>query len=130
MFAKQGFKIVFIPRNVSVSNLLLVSKKTGSPLVHVIHLCVGQSGSHAKDMLSFWSKNQFGIKIYVCRMVWGLVGYGCRLAVLAHGFGVGHSGLRQPKVAKSRVTKKWSFSGHGPTPKILTFFFGVCISVG
>ena len=56
-------------------------------------------------------------------MVWGLVGYGCRLAVLAHGFGVGHSGLQQPKVAKSRVTKKWSFSGHGPTPENSDIFF-------
>ena len=56
-------------------------------------------------------------------MVWGLVGYGCRLAVLAYGFGVGHFGLRQPKLAKSRVTKKLSFSDHGPTSKNSDIFF-------
>ena len=86
--------------------------------------------SHVINVSEFWARNQFIIKIYVCRMVWGLVGYGCRLAVLAHGFGVGHSGLRQPKLAKSRVTKKWSFSGHGPTPENSNIFFRVCINVG
>ena len=68
-------------------------------------------------MLSFWSKNQLGIKIYVCRMVWGLVGYGCRLVVVVHGFGVGHSGLYIRKLSKPGVTEKLSFSGHGPTPE-------------
>ena len=55
--------------------------------------------------------------------VWGLVGYGCRLAVLAHGFGVGHSGLCLRKLSKTGVTKKWSFSGYGPTPENSDFFF-------
>ena len=56
-------------------------------------------------------------------MVWGLVGYGCCLAILAHGFVVGHFGLCIRKLSKTCVTKKWNFSGHGPTPKIRTCFF-------
>ena len=63
-------------------------------------------------------------------MVWGLVGCGCRLAVLAHGFGVGHFGLRQPKFAKSRVTKNEVLVVMDPPPKILIFFFRVGINVG
>ena len=55
-------------------------------------------------------------------MVWGLVGYGCRLAVVAHGFGVGHSGLRQPKLTKSRVTKNGVLVVMDPPRKIITFF--------
>ena len=66
----------------------------------------------------------------VCRVVWGLVGYGCRLAVVAHGFGIGHSGLCLRKLSKTGVTKKWSFSGHGPTPENSDIFFRVCINVG
>ena len=90
----------------TVNNLLLVSKKTGSTLVLLlIYVWVSQLVMIMTNVSSFWSQNQFVIKIYVCRMVWGLVGYGCRLAVLAHGFGVGHFGLRQPKLTKSRVTK-------------------------
>ena len=84
---------------------------------------VSESVSHVMSQSEFWSRNQFVIKIYVCRMVWGLVGYGCRIAVLAHGFGVGHSGLCIRKLSKTGVTKKWSFSGHGPTPKNSDIFF-------
>ena len=86
--------------------------------------------SHAISPLSIWSMNQLVIKKCVCRMVWGLVGYGCRLAVLAHGFGVGHFGLCIRKLSKTGVTKKWSFSGHGPTPENSDIFFRVCINVG
>ena len=78
---------------------------------------------HAISVSNFWSRNQFIIKIYVCRMVCGLVGYGCRIVVVVHGFGVGHSGLGLRKLSKTGVTKKWSFSGHGPTPKKSGIFF-------
>ena len=56
-------------------------------------------------------------------MVWGLVGYGCRLAVLAHGFDIGHSGLCIRKLSKTGVMKKYSFSGHVPTPENPVIFF-------
>ena len=84
---------------------------------------VNWSRCHAINYSSFWSKNQFVIKIYACRTVWGLIGYGCRLAVVAHGFGIGHFGLCIRKLSKTGVTKKWSFSGHGPTPENSDIFF-------
>ena len=58
---------------------------------------------------TFWSMNQLVIKKCVCRMVWGLVGYGCRLAVLAHGFGVGHSGSRQAEIGQITGHEKMEF---------------------
>ena len=109
----------------------MVSKKILLALaIYLNYVWMSQLVTIRTSQLSFWSRNRLVIKICVCRMVWGLVGYGCRLAVLDHGFGIGHFGLQQPKLTKSRVTKKWSFSGHGPTPENSNIFFRVCINVG
>ena len=42
-------------------------------------------------------------------MVWGLVGYGCRLAVLAHGFGVGHFWVATAEICQNRGHEKLEF---------------------
>ena len=85
-----------------VNNLLLVSLENSVYTGTINHLCVGQVMSHAKCESSFWSKNPVLVPIYVFRIVCGLIGCGCRLAVLAHGFDVGHFWA---KSAKTRVTK-------------------------
>ena len=76
------------------------------------------------------NKHLIFYRLYVFGSVSSEFVCGCWPVNLRHGFGVGDFRRSVEKVPKSRVTKKSSFSGHGPTPENFDIFFRVCINVG